>query len=39
MYSHMTLGTNDWDRAKPFWDAVTTALGLPLLFQYDGGGA
>lgn len=37
MFSHVTLGTNDWARAKPFWDAVSGALGLPVLFAYDGG--
>lgn len=39
MFSHVTLGTNDWNKAKPFWDAVATALKLPPLFSYDGGGA
>ena len=39
MYSHTTLGTNDWNQAKPFWDAVSTALELPELFKYDGGAA
>ena len=37
MFSHVTLGTNDWARAKPFWTAVTGALGLPVLFEYPGG--
>jgi catechol 2,3-dioxygenase-like lactoylglutathione lyase family enzyme len=37
MFSHVTLGTNDWARAKPFWDAVSGVLGLPVLFAYDGG--
>jgi len=37
MFSHVTLGTNDWTRAKPFWAAVTEALGIPVLFEYDGG--
>lgn len=37
MYSHMTLGTNDWERAKPFWKAVSKALELPELFKRDGG--
>ena len=22
MFSHVTLGTNDWARARPFWIAV-----------------
>ena len=37
MYSHTTLGTNDWARAKPFWAAVSDALELPQLFIHDGG--
>ena len=37
MFSHVTLGTNDWARAKPFWTAVTAALDLPLLFEREGG--
>lgn len=37
MFSHVTLGTNDWPRAKPFWAAVTEALSIPVLFEYDGG--
>ncbi len=37
MFSHVTLGTNDWARARPFWMAVTGTLGLPVLFEYPGG--
>ena len=37
MFSHVTLGTNDWVRARPFWEAVSRALSLPILFEYDGG--
>lgn len=37
MFSHVTLGTNDWNGVKPFWMAVTGALGIPVLFEYDGG--
>ena len=37
MFSHMTLGTNDWEKAEPFWDAVGSSLGLPLLFKHSGG--
>jgi len=37
MYSHVTLGTNDWARAKPFWAAVMDALSIPVMFEYDGG--
>lgn len=39
MYSHTTLGTNDWNRAKPFWEAVSKALNLPLMFAHDSGAA
>ena len=37
MFSHVTLGTNDWARAKPFWQAVMAALGQPVLFEHEGG--
>lgn len=37
MFSHVTLGTNDFERARPFWQAVAAALDLPLLFEYPGG--
>lgn len=37
MYSHTTLGTNDWVQAKSFWKAVSKALELPQLFEHDGG--
>ena len=37
MFSHVTLGTNDWDKAQPFWLAVMEALGHPVLFKRDGG--
>jgi catechol 2,3-dioxygenase-like lactoylglutathione lyase family enzyme len=37
MFSHVTLGTNDFARAKPFWQAVTGVLELPVLFEYPGG--
>jgi len=37
MFSHVTLGTNDWNGVKPFWIAVTRTLGIPVLFEYDGG--
>lgn len=39
MFSHITLGTNDWEQAKPFWSAVMEALGIPLFFEYPGGAA
>lgn len=37
MFSHVTLGTNDWDRARPFWLAVMEVLGHPIMFQREGG--
>jgi catechol 2,3-dioxygenase-like lactoylglutathione lyase family enzyme len=37
MYSHVTLGTNDWAAVKPFWAAVMEALSIPVVFEYDGG--
>lgn len=37
MFSHVTLGTNDWTRAKPFWQAIMAALKQPVLFEYEGG--
>lgn len=37
MFSHVTLGTNDFERARPFWLAVMAALGHPVLFEYPGG--
>jgi catechol 2,3-dioxygenase-like lactoylglutathione lyase family enzyme len=37
MFSHITLGTNDWAAARPFWIAVMAALGHPVLFEHEGG--
>ncbi|WP_321490314.1 VOC family protein [uncultured Hyphomonas sp.] len=37
MYSHVTLGTNDWAAVKPFWAAVMDALSIPVMFEYDSG--
>jgi catechol 2,3-dioxygenase-like lactoylglutathione lyase family enzyme len=37
MFSHVTLGTNDWQRARPFWIAVMDTLGHPVMFERDGG--
>jgi catechol 2,3-dioxygenase-like lactoylglutathione lyase family enzyme len=36
MFSHVTLGTNDWQRARPFWIAVMDVLGHPVMFERDG---
>jgi catechol 2,3-dioxygenase-like lactoylglutathione lyase family enzyme len=32
MYSHVTVGTNDMDRAVRFYDAVMAVLGHPQMF-------
>src|SRR6476469_8134351 len=37
MFSHITLGTNDFERARPFWLAVMDVLGHPILFEREGG--
>jgi len=33
MYSHLTLGTNDFPRAEKFYDAVMAVLGHPVMFK------
>lgn len=35
--SHVSLGTNDFDKAKAFYDAVLAPLGLRCLMDYPGG--
>ena len=37
MFSHVTLGTNDWERARPFWAAVAEVLKLPVMFEHETG--
>ena len=37
MFSHVTLGTNDWPRARPFWLAVMEVLGHPVMFEREDG--
>ena len=37
MFSHVTLGTNDWQRARPLWIAVMEVLGHPVMFEREGG--
>ena len=39
MFSHVTLGTNDYAKAEKFYDAVMAALGHPVMFKADGWGA
>jgi catechol 2,3-dioxygenase-like lactoylglutathione lyase family enzyme len=33
MFSHVTVGTNEFARAEAFYDAVMGALGVPVLFK------
>lgn len=37
MYSHMTIGTDDFARSEPFYDAIMAVLGHPVLIRYDRG--
>jgi catechol 2,3-dioxygenase-like lactoylglutathione lyase family enzyme len=37
MFSHVTLGTNDWARAKPFWKSVMAVLEQPVFLESEGG--
>ena len=36
MFSHVTLGCNDFDRARPFWLAVMDVLGHPKFADRNG---
>lgn len=35
MFSHATMGTNDFSKAEPFYDAVMAALGHPVFFKTE----
>jgi catechol 2,3-dioxygenase-like lactoylglutathione lyase family enzyme len=35
--SHVSLGTNDYDRAKPFYDAVLATLQIGCVMDFPGG--
>lgn len=39
MFSHVTVGTNDWPKAKKFYQAIAGVLELPLFLERDGGAA
>lgn len=39
MFGHITLGCDNWDRAKPFWSAVMDVLGHPVFMEQDDGAA
>lgn len=36
MFSHVTLGTNNFGKAERFYDAVMAALGHPVMFKASG---
>jgi catechol 2,3-dioxygenase-like lactoylglutathione lyase family enzyme len=36
MFSHVTLGCNDFERARPFWLAVMEVLGHPVWIDREG---
>lgn len=36
MFSHVTLGCNDFERARPFWLAVMDVLGQPVMIDRPG---
>ena len=37
MFSHVTIGTNDMEKARRFYDGMTAPLGLAPLLIVDGG--
>lgn len=39
MFSHVTLGTDNWPRAKEFYQAITEVLELPLFLEREAGAA
>jgi catechol 2,3-dioxygenase-like lactoylglutathione lyase family enzyme len=36
MFSHVTIGSSDPDKAAAFYDAVLAALGIPVFFKAPG---
>lgn len=36
MFSHVTLGSNDFAKAERFYDAVMAVLGHPVMFKAPG---
>ncbi|MBT4522983.1 MAG: VOC family protein [Halieaceae bacterium] len=36
MFSHVTIGSNDANKAAEFYDAVLGTLGIPCLFNVEG---
>ena len=36
MYSHVTVGTTDLTRAKAFYEAIMSPLGIPFAWEHEG---
>ena len=39
MFAHITLGTNDWSKAKPFYDAIMAIMEVATFRETDDGAA
>ena len=39
MFSHVTLGTDNWPRAKAFYEAITNVLDIPVFLEREAGAA
>lgn len=39
MYSHITLGIDDFEQAEPFYDAIMVVLDIPEFMRLDAGKA
>ena len=39
MFAHITIGTNDWARAKPFYAAIMNVMGVELFRERENGAA
>ena len=37
MFSHVTLGTNDWQKVRPFWMAIMATLDIPVFGESPEG--
>ena len=37
MFSHITLGINDFDKAEPFYDAIMKALNIAEFMRHENG--
>ena len=39
MFSHVTLGTDNWPRSKRFYDAIMQTLDIPVFLEREEGAA